>query len=79
MKNNLVTTGCGSNGSNYCPTAEVLRVTMAAFMQRFGLPLAGLGFLAEAQPGALDIATTPVVCTTDPVPAAAPAFIRERE
>ncbi len=69
MKNRAVTLGCG--GPNYCPTDNVIRLSMAAFMKRFGDALSGVALLkAEASGGALDFAAAPVVCQSDPIPAA---------
>jgi hypothetical protein len=68
MKNRAVTLGCG--GSNYCPDANVSRLSMAAFMKRLGDALSGVSILRVNSPGALDFATVPVVCQTDPIAAA---------
>lgn len=38
VKNRAITLGCG-NGTNYCPNDPVLRLTMAAFLQRLGTAL----------------------------------------
>ena len=68
MKDRLVTTGCG-DGSNYCPDSDVIRLAMAAFMQRFGLPLSGLAFHKTQTSGLLDFSTAPVICQSDAIPA----------
>jgi hypothetical protein len=44
---------------------------MAAFMQRFGLPLSGLALMKSEASGPLDFATAPVICRSDPIPASA--------
>jgi hypothetical protein len=68
MKNRAVTLGCG--GANYCPDNNVSRLSMAAFMKRLGDALSGTSILRVVSTGALDFATAPVVCQTDPIAAA---------
>jgi hypothetical protein len=68
MKNRGVTLGCG--GGNYCPDNNVSRLSMAAFMKRLGDVLSGAAILRVQTSGALDFATVPVVCQTDPIAAA---------
>jgi len=68
MKNRAVTLGCG--GANYCPDNNVSRLSMAAFMKRLGDALSGVSILRVVSTGALDFATAPVVCQTDPIAAA---------
>lgn len=62
MKNRGVTLGCG--GPNYCPDANVSRLSMAAFMKRLGDSLSGVAILQVQTSGALDFATAPVICQT---------------
>ena len=38
-------------GGNYCPDSDVIRLAMAAFMKRFGLPLSGLAFIKAQASG----------------------------
>ena len=68
MKNRNVTTGCG--GGNYCPSPDVSRLAMAAFMARLGGTLSGVAIHQAEASGALDFAISPVVCETDPIAAA---------
>jgi hypothetical protein len=63
IKNRLVTLGC--TAFLYCPIDAVIRLQMAAFMNRLGTALSGAVLFEEAQPGALNIDATPVVCQTD--------------
>jgi hypothetical protein len=67
MKNRNVTTGCG--GGNYCPTPDVSRLAMAAFMARLGGQLSGTPILKVEASGLLDFSTSPVICKTDPIAA----------
>ncbi|MCL4762164.1 MAG: hypothetical protein KJ018_10400, partial [Burkholderiales bacterium] len=69
MKNRSVTTGCG--GGNYCPSPDVSRLAMAAFMQRLGTSISGGLVMTVDAPGLLDFATAPVVCQTSPIAASA--------
>ncbi len=69
LKSRGVTAGCGNGG--YCPDAEVSRLAMAGFMQRLGTWMEGQAVLRSDAPGALDIATAPLLCATDPIPAKA--------
>ncbi len=72
MHNRLVTSGCAVG--RYCPDAEVTRLSMAAFLARLGSRLADGVTDIEESPGALDLGTTPIVCTTGGLPAStAPA------
>lgn len=71
IKNRGVTLGCTST-SAYCPTAPVLRLSMAAFMNRLGVALTPLVVHTEAAGAALDLeAAPPVLCSTPQIPAAA--------
>jgi hypothetical protein len=63
LKNRAVTLGCTST-SEYCPTAGVSRLAMAAFMNRLGTALTIVPRVQEQQIGALDPGTSPVVCVT---------------
>ena len=65
LKNRAVTTGCTST-TLYCPTDPVIRLAMAAFMNRLGTALTPAALKVEATSGALDVDTNPVVCATDP-------------
>jgi hypothetical protein len=62
IKNRLVTLGCSAN--QYCPDAMVVRLSMAAFMNRLGVALTPTPLDAEGAPGAVDLDLTPVVCQT---------------
>jgi len=71
MKARAITLGC--DGSNYCPNADVIRLAMAAFMQRLGDWMSGQTRVESQAPGTLDFADAPVVCSTgDIVPSTAP-------
>ncbi len=62
MKNRNVTTGCG--GGNYCPSAAVSRLAMAAFMKRLGDALTPVQLAADLAPGTVDLDTNVVACQT---------------
>lgn len=71
MKARSITLGC--NAGNYCPDSSVVRLAMAAFMQRLGEWMSGQAIVESDAPGALDFADAPVVCSTgDIVSATAP-------
>jgi hypothetical protein len=63
LKNREITTGCTSQ-TLYCPGLPVIRAAMAAFMDRLGGALSGILRVMQAQSGALDIDTDPLVCQT---------------
>ena len=62
LRNRGVTTGCAPD--LYCPDRVVDRMAMAAFMHRLGTVLTPKPTLAEESPGALDLDTVKIVCTT---------------
>jgi hypothetical protein len=62
LKDRKVTLGC--TAGEYCPDAPVLRLSMAAFMNRLGTALTGTVLSTQAQPGAIDLDSAPVVCQT---------------
>lgn len=71
MKARGITRGCAAG--HYCPDSDVIRLAMAAFMQRLGHWMSGRAIVASEAAGALDLADAPVVCTTDIIaPSAAP-------
>jgi hypothetical protein len=63
LKNRAVTLGCQIPNS-YCPNDPVVRLSMAAFMNRLGTALTPTTLTADLSSGALDIDLQPVVCTT---------------
>lgn len=65
IKNRQVTLGCGS-GSTYCPSDPVLRIAMAAFMNRLGNALTPVQVRVDTSPGAIDLDASVVVCQTPP-------------
>jgi hypothetical protein len=62
MANRLVTTGCG--GGNYCPTPDVPRIGMAAFMFRLGTALVPVARTHAQASGPVVLDTQPRVCDT---------------
>jgi hypothetical protein len=63
LKNRQVTLGCTS-ATLYCPTDSVVRLSMAAFMNRLGTALTGAVQATEASPGAVSVGAGTVVCQT---------------
>ena len=63
LKNRGVTLGCTS-ATLYCPTDSVVRLSMAAFMNRLGTALTGAVQATEASPGAVSVGAGTVVCQT---------------
>ena len=63
LKNRGITLGCTST-TLYCPNDPVSRLAMAAFMNRLGNALTPVTIGVEANGGALDLTTPPVVCET---------------
>lgn len=63
LKNRAITLGCQIPNS-YCPNDPVVRLSMAAFMNRLGTALTPEILTAEANPGALDVDLNLVVCAT---------------
>ena len=70
LKNRAVTLGCTS-ASTYCPNDAVTRLSMAAFMNRLGLPLTPEIVYAEANGSAYDLdSPLAAVCPTASIAAA---------
>ena len=64
LKNRSITTGCTS-ATLYCPTDNVTRLAMAAFMNRLGTALTPATLFVEADTGAIaSLATEQFVCQT---------------
>ena len=65
IRNRQVTLGCGT-GAGYCPNDPVLRIAMAAFMNRLGNALTPVQVRVDTSPGAIDLDAAPgaVVCQT---------------
>ena len=57
LKNRAITLGC-TDTTHYCPTANVTRLAMAAFMNRLGTALTPSIVFQDAAPGAITITTT---------------------
>jgi hypothetical protein len=62
LVNRSITLGCATG--LYCPTVPVVRLAMAAFLNREGTALTPQVLLREAVPGALDLDAAPVACQT---------------
>lgn len=67
LKNRSVTLGC--TATTYCPNQGVLRLSMAAFMNRTGNVLTPKVFSTEESGGTLDFSSEHVVCQTPDLPA----------
>lgn len=67
IKNRQVTLGCGT-GTTYCPFDPVIRLQMAAFMNRLGNALTPVQLRVDTSPGAIDLDAGAVVCQTAPQP-----------
>jgi hypothetical protein len=65
IKNRQVTLGCGT-GTTYCPFDPVIRLQMAAFMNRLGNALTPVQLRVDTSPGAIDLDAGAVVCQTPP-------------
>ncbi len=77
LKNRAITLGCGLPGANtYCPNDPVIRLAMAAFMNRLGTALTPVQLRVDLAPGAIDLDTSPVVCQTGDLVVAATSFPR---
>ena len=63
LKNRQITLGCTS-ATTYCPGDAVIRLAMAAFMNRLGTALTPAQFPVDAAPGAIDLDASLVVCQT---------------
>ena len=57
-----ITLGCAPG--QFCPVATASRQEMAAFMNRLGTAMTDVVFPVHAQPGAIDLDASPVVCQT---------------
>ena len=67
LKNRAITLGC-SIANSYCPTDPVIRLSMAAFLNRLGRPLSPVVLYHEATDAALDLDNPPAtICVTPPV------------
>ena len=64
LKNRAVTMGCQIPNS-YCPNDPVVRLSMAAFMNRLGTALTPTTMTTDLSPGALDVDLQPVICATE--------------
>ena len=62
LKNRQVTLGCSAG--LYCPDQAVIRLSMAAFMNRLGTAGTDVVLTVQAQPGAIDPDTPAVLCAT---------------
>jgi hypothetical protein len=66
LKNRSVTLGCATPGA-YCPSDSVIRLSMAAFMNRLGVSLSPAILYHEANGPSLDLGSPPAtVCITPP-------------
>lgn len=66
LKNRAITLGC-TDTTHYCPGQPVLRLSMAAFMNRLGVALTPVSLYQEAAPGAVTVnATGSQYCVTTP-------------
>src|SRR5687768_17838233 len=63
LKNRAITFGC-SSATVYCPNDAVIRLAMAAFLNRLGNALTPEQLRVDAAPGPIDLDATPVVCQT---------------
>ena len=68
LKNRSITLGCSA--TSYCPSDGVIRLQMAAFMNRLGTALTPIQLPVDAAPGGVDLDAAPVVCQTDDFAAA---------
>jgi kumamolisin len=62
LSNRRITLGCSAGV--YCPNDSVIRLSMAAFMNRLGTAGTPVVLSAQAQPGTIDPDASPVVCQT---------------
>lgn len=63
LRNRAITLGCTT--TEYCPSNNVIRLSMAAFMQRLGVALTPVPVVASSlSTGVLDLDASPVVCVT---------------
>lgn len=62
IKNRGVTLGCAA--VLFCPQDAIVRLRIAAVLNRLGTALTPQSQSVEATPGALDIDASPIVCTT---------------
>lgn len=72
LKNRAITFGCTST-TLYCPADPVIRLSMAAFMNRLGTALTAQKQLVQGTMGALAVASNPPIphfCTTTDFPPA---------
>jgi hypothetical protein len=76
MKNRLVTTGCATANS-YCPNDNVIRLSMAAFMNRLGNALTPRNLTANNSGSGLNLEIPTQLCTVSSLLAPAEAdFVR---
>lgn len=67
LKNRQVTLGCTT--TTYCPNDPVIRLQMAAFMNRVGNVITPHVFSTEDSGGALDLLSNHILCITPDLPA----------
>ncbi len=67
MKNRSITLGC--TPTQYCPNQGVIRLSMAAFMNRMGNALTPQALSTEESGGTLDFTTETILCQTAELPA----------
>jgi hypothetical protein len=67
IKNRAITQGCGA-GTTYCPNEPVIRLQMAAFMNRVGNVLTPRVLSTETTGVINDLATPTFVCQTEDIP-----------
>jgi hypothetical protein len=60
IRNRAITLGCSANA--YCPSDNVTRLAMAAFLNRLGTALTPIQLQTVATPGATDLEANVVVC-----------------
>lgn len=62
LKNRRITVGC--TAATFCPGDAVIRLAMAAFMNRLGTALTPVHLPVDASPGAVDVDAGIVLCQT---------------
>jgi hypothetical protein len=71
LKNRAITLGC-TTSSLFCPTEDVIRLAMSAFLNRLGNALTPVNQTANTSGNALDIDVSPQQCATSAFPATFP-------
>lgn len=69
LRNRAITLGCTST-TLYCPSDPVIRLAMAAFMNRLGNALTPVFYYDEKSGAALDISTQSTICAAQTIPTA---------